>query len=159
VILFEPKSGVLISADALWERGFGVVFPELEGADAFEAVGKTIDLIEALQPKIIIPGHGPAFTGVAQSIAVARERLASFVANPDKHIKYASKVLLKFRLLEVQSVKLATLIAWAQATPYFVMIFKAHFAGHDFAEWVTALVQDLIKSGAASQDGLIVRNA
>ena len=159
VILFEPKSGVLISADALWERGFGVVFPELEGADAFEAVGKTIDLIESLQPKIIIPGHGPAFTGVAQSIAVARERLASFVTHPDKHIKYAAKVLIKFRLLEVQSVKLATLIAWAQATPYFAMIFKAHFAGHDFAAWVTSLVQDLIKSGAASQDGLIVRNA
>lgn len=31
VILFEPESKTLISADALWENGFGVVFPELEG--------------------------------------------------------------------------------------------------------------------------------
>jgi glyoxylase-like metal-dependent hydrolase (beta-lactamase superfamily II) len=29
VVLFEPKARVLLSADALWERGFGVVFPEL----------------------------------------------------------------------------------------------------------------------------------
>ena len=31
VVLFEPTARVLLSADALWERGFGVVFPELEG--------------------------------------------------------------------------------------------------------------------------------
>jgi glyoxylase-like metal-dependent hydrolase (beta-lactamase superfamily II) len=29
VILFEPRSRTLISADALWENGFGVVFEEL----------------------------------------------------------------------------------------------------------------------------------
>jgi glyoxylase-like metal-dependent hydrolase (beta-lactamase superfamily II) len=159
VILFEPKTRLLISADALWERGFGVVFPELEGDDAFAAVGQTIDLIESLKPATVIPGHGPAFTGVEAAIAVARERLASFVASPDKHIKYAAKVLIKFRLLEVQSVKLATLIAWAQSTPYFAMIFKTHFAGQEFSQWVTAMVQDLVKSGAATTDGTLVRNA
>ena len=31
VMLFDPGHGVLISADALWENGFGIVFPELEG--------------------------------------------------------------------------------------------------------------------------------
>jgi glyoxylase-like metal-dependent hydrolase (beta-lactamase superfamily II) len=159
VVLFEPESRLLISADALWERGFGVVFPELEGVDAFEAVGKTIDLIESLKPLMVIPGHGPAFSEVAPAIAVARERLANFVNNPEKHINYAAKVLVKFRLLEVQSVKLATLVGWAQATPYFVMIHATHFADRAFAEWVGSLVNDLVRSGAASLDGVIVRNA
>jgi glyoxylase-like metal-dependent hydrolase (beta-lactamase superfamily II) len=40
VILFEPVSRVLISADALWERGFGVIFPELEGVEAFDEVAR-----------------------------------------------------------------------------------------------------------------------
>jgi len=159
VILFEPRSRALISADALWERGFGVVFPELEGEDAFEAVGKTLDLIESLQPLIVIPGHGPAFSGVAPALVVARERLANFVTNPDKHIHYAVKVLVKFRLLEAQSVKLTTLTAWAQATPYIAMIFKTHFAGRDFPEWVDSLVNDLVRANAATRDGLIIRNA
>lgn len=159
VVLFEPESRLLISADALWERGFGVVFPELEGVDAFEAVGKTLDLIESLKPLTVIPGHGPAFSEVAPALAVARERLANFVNNPDKHINYAAKVLVKFRLLEVQSVKLATLVAWAQATPYFAMIHKTHFADHAFSEWVQSLVNDLVRSGAATLDGVIVRNA
>ena len=49
VILFEPVSRTLVSADALWERGFGVVFPELDGDDAFAEVADTLDVMgEAL---------------------------------------------------------------------------------------------------------------
>ena len=29
ILLFEPRLGVMVSADALWERGFGIVFPEI----------------------------------------------------------------------------------------------------------------------------------
>ena len=49
MILFEPASGILISADALWESGFGVVFPEIEGTAAFDEVAATLDVIERLQ--------------------------------------------------------------------------------------------------------------
>jgi glyoxylase-like metal-dependent hydrolase (beta-lactamase superfamily II) len=116
VILFEPTSRVLISADALWERGFGVIFPELEGLDAFDAVADTLVLIESLQPAVVIPGHGSVFTDAAGSIAFARARLRGFQADPAKHIQHAAKVLLKFKLLETQSQTLESFIDWAQAT-------------------------------------------
>jgi glyoxylase-like metal-dependent hydrolase (beta-lactamase superfamily II) len=38
LLLFDAQHGVLISADALWENGFGVVFPELEGEPGFDDV-------------------------------------------------------------------------------------------------------------------------
>src|SRR5690606_20970435 len=63
-VLFEPLSRTLISADALWEHGFGVVFPELEGVDAFDEVAATLDVIQRLEPLVVIPGHGPVFTDV-----------------------------------------------------------------------------------------------
>ncbi len=159
VILFEPVARVLVSADALWERGFGVVFPELEGVDAFAAVGDTLDLIESLAPAIVIPGHGPAFCSVETSLASARARLDSFVTHPEKHINYAAKVLLKFKLLEVQSLALSAVIAWARATPYFLLIYNTHFSGIDFAQWVEQLIGDLVRSGAATRDGVMIRNA
>jgi glyoxylase-like metal-dependent hydrolase (beta-lactamase superfamily II) len=159
VILFEPESRVLVSADALWERGFGVVFPELEGVDAFAAVGDTLDLIESLAPAIVIPGHGPAFSSIETSLASARARLGSFVSHPEKHISYAAKVLLKFKLLEVQGLALPAFIAWASATPYFLLIYSTHFSELDFAQWVESLIADLIRSGAATRDGLMIRNA
>ena len=49
---------MLQQADALWELGFGVVFPELEGEQAFDAVPRTLNLIEALKAAVVIPGHG-----------------------------------------------------------------------------------------------------
>jgi glyoxylase-like metal-dependent hydrolase (beta-lactamase superfamily II) len=159
VILFEPVSRVLISADALWERGFGVVFPELEGQDAFDEVGLTLDLIEALSPAVVIPGHGAVFTGVTASIAAARARLRSFSDNPSWHILHAAKVLLKFKLLETQSQTLESFIGWAQATPYFALIHQKHFPQTDFCEWARGLVDDLVRVGAAAREGDDIRNA
>ena len=40
VLLFDADHGVLISADALWENGFGVVFPELVGEPGFDDVAR-----------------------------------------------------------------------------------------------------------------------
>ncbi|MFZ9551839.1 MAG: MBL fold metallo-hydrolase, partial [Hylemonella sp.] len=72
VILFEPDLRLLISADALWQDGFGVVFPEIEGVHAYSEVGATLDLIESLEPLLVIPGHGGPFTDVAPALARAR---------------------------------------------------------------------------------------
>jgi glyoxylase-like metal-dependent hydrolase (beta-lactamase superfamily II) len=159
VILFEPEQRILISADALWERGFGVVFPELEGLDAYAAVGDTLTLIESLEPRIVIPGHGSAFSHAAESIAFARERLDAFVRNPEKHIRYAAKVLLKFKLLEVQSVKRTAFVAWAAATPYFKLIFDQRYPGEDFSLWINQLIDELVRSGAAAQREEMIANA
>ena len=159
VILFDAANRILISADALWERGFGVVFPELEGEDAFDALGATIDLIETLDPAVVIPGHGAVFTDVQKAISIARARLGGFVANPGKHIRHAAKVLLKFKLLEIQQLDQAALIAWALATPYFPLMFHRHRPGADFALWVEDLIADLVRSGAATRDGPMVHNA
>ncbi|GAO26306.1 beta-lactamase domain-containing protein [Alicycliphilus sp. B1] len=106
VLLFEPRARVLISGDALWENGFGVVFPELDGAHAFADVGATLDLIEQLDPLTVIPGHGSVFGGVPAAIARARRRLAGFEADPIKHARHAAKVLLKYKLLEWQQAPL-----------------------------------------------------
>ena len=159
VILFEPASRTLVSADALWERGFGVVFPELEGNEAFTAVGDTLDLIEQLDPKIVIPGHGPAFSNVETALATARKRLDGFIHQPEKHITYAAKVLLKFKLLEAQSLDLSDFMAWADTTPYFRLIFNMHFADREFPVWVEQLIADLVRSGAAVREGLKISNA
>jgi glyoxylase-like metal-dependent hydrolase (beta-lactamase superfamily II) len=158
IILFEPASRTLVSADALWERGFGVVFPELDGEGAFDEVAATLDLIEALQPAVVIPGHGAPFADAPAAIGYARQRLAGFVANPAKHMQYAAKVLLKFKLLEAQRMEKSALLAWAQGTPYFASIFSTHFAGATFDEAAGQLVDALVRSGAASVQGSLVIN-
>jgi glyoxylase-like metal-dependent hydrolase (beta-lactamase superfamily II) len=159
VILFEPISRTLVSADALWERGFGVVFPELDGDGAFGEVGDTLDLIESLQPITVIPGHGAPFADVPGALAFARKRLDGFVALPAKHMQYAAKVLLKFKLLEAQHLERAALVAWAQNTAYFTSTFTQNFPELEFAQVVDQLVADLVRSGAATVQGTVIYNA
>ena len=149
VIFFEPSSKTLISADALWERGFGVIFPELDGNDAFEEASTTLDLIESLQPTIVIPGHGAPFTNVRTAMAYARERLNLFVQNPNKHMQYAAKVLLKFKLLESQSIKIEDLETWVQNTPYLSQILAKHLGEKDPIVLTRLLIDALIKSKVA----------
>jgi glyoxylase-like metal-dependent hydrolase (beta-lactamase superfamily II) len=158
IILFEPLSGTVISADALWENGFGVVFQELEGEEAFSEVASTLDLIQALAPRIVLPGHGAVFTDVSGALARARSRLAAYLAHPDKHAAHAAKVLLKFKLLELRSVLVADFEMWAERTPYLGMVWRRWFSGRSQRDWISSLLADLVRTGAARAEGLRIVN-
>jgi glyoxylase-like metal-dependent hydrolase (beta-lactamase superfamily II) len=159
IVLFEPLTRTLISADALWENGFGVVFAELEGAQAFDEVAATLDLIESLNPAIVIPGHGPLFTNVEASLARARSRLESFVLDPRRHARHAAKVLLKFKLLELQRAESAALVGWAIGTPYFLLLHRRFFlATTTLDAWIGELLADLLRSSAARLEGTLIIN-
>jgi glyoxylase-like metal-dependent hydrolase (beta-lactamase superfamily II) len=111
VVLYCPQHKLLISADALWENGFGLVFPELEGEQAFQEVAATLDVIADLDVDVVIPGHGAPFRDCAAAIARARSRLEAHVANPAKHAFHAVKALLMYRMMAEQRADAAALIA------------------------------------------------
>lgn len=159
VILFQPEYRVMMSADALWERGFGVVFPELEGVHAYDEVAATLDLIESLNPLTVIPGHGRIFSDLNPALAYARKRLDGFIQDPRKHALHAAKVLLKFKLLEIQKAPKAHFLQWAATTPYLVSTHRMHFSEHDILTWADQIALDLVRSGAASTDGDFLLNA
>ena len=107
LILFCPEERILISADALWESGFGVIFPELEGESGFAETRATLELIAGLDAKIVIPGHGAPFAEVDKALDHAFSRLEYLAADPVRNAQNAVKVLLKFLLLERQQIPLA----------------------------------------------------
>jgi glyoxylase-like metal-dependent hydrolase (beta-lactamase superfamily II) len=155
VVLFDRHHGLLISADALWENGFGVVFPELEGESAFDDVGAVLDLIEKLPVTLVVPGHGGVFGDVPSALARARSRLTAFKANPLRHARYAAKVLLSYHLLEEHNTTLAHLREWAERTPLFLGVWSQ--AGSSESEtpgdWSDLLVGELVAGGAARRVG------
>jgi len=157
LVLFDAADGVLISADALWANGFGVVFPELDGERAFDAVAATLDLIERAQPRCVIPGHGAPFTDVADALQRARSRLASFVADPVKHARHGAKVLVKYHLLEVQRESLPQLHAWFAATPLVQRVWlRIGRPEGTSAAWLDRLLAELAAGGAIElRDGVV----
>ena len=158
VLLYEAETRTLISADALWENGFGVVFPELEGQEAFAAVGETLDLIEQLNPLTVIPGHGRVFTYSDEIIKRARQRLAAFTGDPIKHARHGAKVLLKFKLLEVQRQAYTEFKSWALTTSYFELVRSQFFGRLTLSDWIDQMIIELIRSGVAKRDGETILN-
>ena len=157
VMLFDAAQGVLISADALWENGFGVVFPELDGVGAYDDVAAVLALIERLPVQWVLPGHGAPFEDVAGALARARSRLAGFRADPARHDRHAAKVLLKFHLLEERAQPLPALRAWLAAAPLMEgMWLRLGRPGASVEGWCDALVAELCAAGVlALRDGVV----
>ncbi|QOL50872.1 MBL fold metallo-hydrolase [Massilia litorea] len=109
LLLFCAQEGILIAGDALWENGFGVIFPELAGEPGFNETRATLDLIATLDARIVIPGHGRMFADVAGALQRAWSRLDYLSSAPQRNAENAIKVLVKFLLLERQRVALADL--------------------------------------------------
>lgn len=151
IVLFQPDNGVLLSADALWQNGFGVVFPELEGRSAFEEVGETLDCIESLAPAVVVPGHGAAFDDLTVALERARSRLLRFMNFPEQHLRHAHKVLIKFKLLELREVGTGELLQWVQRTPYLAKAVSASSLTAD--QWLEELLFELEHSGAIKRSG------
>ncbi|MDM0032524.1 MBL fold metallo-hydrolase [Variovorax sp. J22P271] len=158
VMLFEPVSKTLVSADALWESGFGVVFPELLGEPSFDEVGATLDLIASLAPLHVIPGHGRVFHDAPAALRKARSRLEGFQQQPAKHARHALKVLLKFKLLEWQSISRGEWAAWLAETPYVETVRTRFFSASPLDDLTGEILGELVAVGAAATDGARILN-
>jgi glyoxylase-like metal-dependent hydrolase (beta-lactamase superfamily II) len=148
IMLYQEQHQILISADALWEEGFGVIFPELWGEGGFEEVAQTLELIEGLSVALVIPGHGKPFTDVRKSIETAKSRLDYLSSDADRNARHGAKVLLKYKLLEWRNQDLAKVNQWISGTPALESIRQQLNLGvEEFQGW---LVQSLVKSKAAT---------
>ncbi len=148
VMLFEPQTRTLIAGDALWEQRLAIIFPELVGQDGFGPTRDTLSLIERLQPRIVLPGHGRPFGDVAQALAASRERVAAFERQPERHAQHAARALLMFHLLEVRESGFADLVAWMCRTPIYRTV--ARRGGMDdsrAADWAAGHVRRLVDDG------------
>lgn len=159
LLFFNQEYRILISADALWGNGFGIVFPEIAGSKGFDEVGQTLKVIEKLHPSLVLPGHGPVIHDVPQSLARAHSKLNFFIQNPTLHASHAAKVLLKFKLLELQSVALADLNHWFENTPLLVRIHQSFFSSTPIHALCLELLDELVyKKVAYISNGIVYNN-
>ncbi len=157
VILYCARERILISADALWRNGFGVIFPELDGESGFAEERATLELIAGLDVGLVIPGHGAMFTDVQEALKRAFTRLDYFEADPVRNAENAVKVMLKFLLLERQQIALED-VAGMMATIPLMKTAGANYLRKDSGELAEWAVKSLVRSGAARRDGALLRN-
>jgi glyoxylase-like metal-dependent hydrolase (beta-lactamase superfamily II) len=154
LMLYCADQCILISADALWENGFGVIFPELDGGSGFAEARATLELIADLDVRLVIPGHGAPFTDVKRALTTAFSRIDYLSSNPVFNAQNAVKVLLKFLLLERQSIPLAEVAPILSGLRLFNAANERflHQSTEELAQWA---VKQLVRAGVAE----IVGNA
>ncbi|WP_034298238.1 MBL fold metallo-hydrolase [Herbaspirillum sp. RV1423] len=158
LILYCAQEGLLISADALWQNGFGVIFPELEGKSGFAEAHATLDLIAGLDVRLVIPGHGAPFADVGAALATAYSRLDYLQDDPLRNAQNSVKVILKFLLLERQTIPLEQVSSMMADIPLLAACNRRYFHLGDaaLADWAMA---QLVRAGAAAIVGGELRNA
>ncbi len=109
LVFYNSEHRILISGDALWQNGYGFVMPPSLDPDALPAARDTLNLIAALDVRVVIPGHGEPFTDVAAALDRAYHRTAAFEADEARLALYGLKALLAFSLLSRQRLALADL--------------------------------------------------
>lgn len=158
VILFASEPRILISGDALWENGFGVIFPELDGESGFAEQAAILDQIDALDARIVIPGHGRVFDDVHGAVARAKSRLEYLRGDPLRNATHATRVLMKFRLLEAQALPRDVLFAWMSTTPLMQRMHARFMPGQPIEAIFDQTLQALARVGALVLEGEQVIN-
>jgi len=156
LMLYCADARVLISADALWENGFGVIFPELEGASGFAEERAVLDLIARLDVGLVIPGHGAPFTDVARALDVASSRLDYLQADPARNAKNALKVLIVFKLMEVRAMSFDALFATTATARAMRAAANALAAPGERRALLERIVGELAQAGAVKVNAGVV---
>ncbi|HET9047312.1 MAG TPA: MBL fold metallo-hydrolase [Casimicrobiaceae bacterium] len=155
LVFYNAPHRILISGDALWENGFGIVMPRAIDPAALPAARATLESIAALDIDVVIPGHGEPFTDVKDALGRAFSRIAAFEADDARAARHAVKALLTFTLLDRRRLSLAELPPFIEQTSILTDINARcfGFTNEDFAAWLAAEVQ---KAGAAQlRDGTL----
>jgi glyoxylase-like metal-dependent hydrolase (beta-lactamase superfamily II) len=150
-VFHNPEHGILISGDALWENGYGLVMPLEIDPRAMPATRATLDMLAGLDVSIVIPGHGAPFTDVAAALERAYQRTDAFEASSLRVAKYALKALLSFALLDRRRLPLAEMPAYVERVEIYRQFNQRFFrlAPEGLAEM---LIAELERAGAARRE-------
>jgi glyoxylase-like metal-dependent hydrolase (beta-lactamase superfamily II) len=152
LVFFNPEHGILISGDALWADGYGLVMPPEVDPRALPAARATLQMIAGLGARVVIPGHGAPFADVGAALERAFARTVAFEADSLRAARHALRAILSFALLDQRRLSLAGMPAYVDRVGIY-RDFNARFfrlAPADLAEW---LITALERARAARREG------
>ena len=154
---YNPEKRILISGDALWENGFGVIFPELMGeADGLASTQETLEMLSRLPIDIVIPGHGTPFNTVEAAFDRAFRRLGNFRSNIEQLAWHAIKVIVSFAMMEKRQVPKDDFPAFVLSLPFAVDV-NARFLNLSNEALVAGIERQLLLVNALQRkDGMIM---
>lgn len=153
VVFHDPDRRILVSGDALWRDGFGILFADVLGTgDGIGATRSTLEAISRLSVDFVIPGHGAPFVEFDDALERAFGRLSAFEADGARIARNAIRACISFRLLDLRSMGIEELVEHLGDVPLYREA-NARFLGLSASELADWLVGDLVRAGVARREG------
>jgi len=146
---------LLITGDALWENGFGVLLPGPEREERLAATRRTLESIAKLDVGTVIPGHGHPFSNVAEALERSFRRLEAFERDELRMARHVLKVMFVFSLLDRQCLPLGRIPEYLATVPLYADFNARYFQLND-AALAEMIVGELERAGAVTKvDGYL----
>ncbi len=153
LMFYCPTEDILISGDALWARGFGVV--RADPPEGLEAARRTLQSIAGLEVRLVVPGHGAPFTDVGVALDACFARLDALESDPRRLARSVLKTMLSFSLLERGPMAEAAVRALIQGAPIYTE-YNERFLHLPAQRLFDTLVRELERAGAlVRSDGML----
>lgn len=147
---------LLITGDALWENGFGVLLPGPEREERLAATRRTLESIARLDVGTVIPGHGHPFSNVAEALERSLRRLEAFERDELRMARHVLKVMFVFSLLDRQCLPLSRIPEYLATVPLYADFNARYFQLND-AALAEMIVGELERAGAVTKvDGYLL---
>jgi glyoxylase-like metal-dependent hydrolase (beta-lactamase superfamily II) len=147
LMFFCEEAGVLISGDAPWQNGFGIVLPGPDRARRLAAKRATLESISNLSLRVVIPGHGQPFTDVGTALERSLQRLAAFERDELRMVRHVLKVMFVFSLMDRRHLSVDELGGYLESVPLYAD-FNRLYLQLDRTALADLIVGDPERSGA-----------
>ncbi len=141
---------LLITGDALWENGFGVLLPGADREQRLAATRATLEAISRLDVHTVIPGHGAPFSGVDAALERGLRRLEAFEHDELRMARHVLKVMFVFSLLDRQRLPLRRIPEYLATAPLYADFNARYFQLTD-AALAELIVGELERAGAVQK--------
>ncbi len=155
--LWQPEEGLLEVGDALSDYDVGWIATALDGAEAAATAVASLERLDALHPRVLLPAHGPMPADPAASLVKARQRAQRLVEDPEGAVWYGARRVFSYALMIRGGLPVAEVEDYLLARSW--LTDAARQLGRSVPELAAELVSAMRRSGAVVEEDHRLRAA
>ncbi|MFI9761322.1 MBL fold metallo-hydrolase [Streptomyces sp. NPDC051963] len=144
--LWQPDERLLVVGDALSDYDVGWVNLALDGHDAAVTALASLKRLVSLDPRVLLPSHGPIPADTGTAFTTALRRAQRLVDDPDGAVWYGARRIFAFALMIRDGLPADEIEPYLHARDW--LTDAARLLGRTPEELAAELVASMLRSGA-----------
>jgi glyoxylase-like metal-dependent hydrolase (beta-lactamase superfamily II) len=144
--LWQPEERLLVVGDALSDYDVGMVNLALDGPDAANIALASLQRLAELEPRVLLPSHGPIPADAGAAFASALRRAQRLVDDPGGAVWYTARRVFAFALMIRGGIPVDTVESYLHARAW--LTDAARLLNHSPEALATELINTMLRGGS-----------